>query len=959
MPGAGPIPPAPLVARQADLAIIEDALAQAMHGQGLALVLSGEGGIGKSFLAQEALRRAQARGADTLQGQCHALNQDLSFAPLAEALGRYLRQLSGQERAQRLRGLDDLGRLLPGVGLTPPAPLGDASTDRTRLFAALAHLLQRSAEARPLVLLLDDLQWADRGTVQMLQFLVGELSQSRICWVLTYRPAEVPEDHPLVKLLRSLRRGGALVERALDVLSAAEVDELARATLGGKVAGDVSDFLYARTAGVPLLVDAVLRGLVEEAAIARVGGAWGFTREPPKAAPVVVRELLRERLAQLAPLERRLVEALSVAGTEVLLDDLSWLAPAEDLAEARAVLETHRLVTPKEAGLALANPILQEVAYAGLRASERRALHAAYIQALSQRGAPAALLGWHYMHAGEASDPARTLAALIEAARDAVSSCAYARAAALLGAAVEVAKRAGYGEQLGPLLGQQGAALEAMGALHESSRALEAALPLSAEPARSRLAGLLARVEWQQGNKARALSLLHEAEDALRALGASAARADILYESAQMRCWAGAREGAEDALSQLQGLARTLQTPRARAQAALAAIELRRADLSADELRADLEESLHLAESITDPALALHALDLLIVQAAHHGEYGRQRELLSRALQLAKRAGALPRELWPRYVLALLEWSCGAWVVGEEHALHTLSLARRLGLPPEIAIGLAIHAHILARRGDFDGAQEALAELRERIPEGVLADNRVAALWVMTEAVVAIEKGELEPIRGIVAAYAQTQRASHRTTPPSPDGIVGEALVLLGELEEAEHLLGRLARNKAPLPQAFARRIEAYLLRQRGDRENARAAFRDAAARFSVQERPLAEALCWAELSELAEGDERATAASRARTLFLALGATHRAARLAAPPSAPPKPSHDGLALSAREREIAQLVSEGLSSQEIGRRLFISPRTVTTHLNNVYQRLSIHSRAELTRYLLTTPAKPQ
>jgi hypothetical protein len=159
MPGSAA--PLPLVGRAAEAAWLAAAVARAADGRGGAAFLSGEPRIGKTRLAREALALARARGFVVLEGAAYPLESDLAYGLIVGALGPFLRGLDPVRRAALVSGLADLGRLFAELRLPAPEPLLDPALEKTRLFEAVARLLDRLAREAPLVLFLDDLHWAD------------------------------------------------------------------------------------------------------------------------------------------------------------------------------------------------------------------------------------------------------------------------------------------------------------------------------------------------------------------------------------------------------------------------------------------------------------------------------------------------------------------------------------------------------------------------------------------------------------------------------------------------------------------------------------------------------------------------------------------------------------------------------------------------------------------------------
>jgi predicted ATPase len=183
------------------LAVLNEAIGRAASGSTQVVAISGEGGIGKSRLGSEGLRSAGARGFRTLGSAAGRLHRDLSFAPIAEAL----RPLVAE--AALVDGLSDLARLFDGLRVPPLVPLGDPGLERTRMFEAVRVLIERASTRQPIAMLIDDVHWADPGTLALLHYVVRGLTRRRCLFLITYRADDASDE--LRELLSALQRRDA------------------------------------------------------------------------------------------------------------------------------------------------------------------------------------------------------------------------------------------------------------------------------------------------------------------------------------------------------------------------------------------------------------------------------------------------------------------------------------------------------------------------------------------------------------------------------------------------------------------------------------------------------------------------------------------------------------------------------------------------------------------------------
>ena len=274
---------APLVGRDAELRVLRTVLPRVLENQAQVLAVSGQAGVGKSRLAQECMAVARDRGFLPLAGAGGALQQDLAYAPLVEALRPLVCAPAEPGRSALVEGLPDLGRLFGDLSLPPSPELRDPGLERTRMFESVCRLLERASARQPVVLLLDDAHWADRGSLALLHYLVRGLAGRPILAILTYRDDEA--DEALGELLAGLRRAGALTELPLTGLSDEAVGLLAHNLLDGAVPAGLLDVLTSRSGGLPLFVDALVGSFVESGALYRYEGLWALAPEHAEAVP--------------------------------------------------------------------------------------------------------------------------------------------------------------------------------------------------------------------------------------------------------------------------------------------------------------------------------------------------------------------------------------------------------------------------------------------------------------------------------------------------------------------------------------------------------------------------------------------------------------------------------------------------------------------------------------------------
>src|SRR6266542_911862 len=353
--------------------------------------------------------------------------------------------------------------------------------------------------------------------------------------------------------------------------------------------------------------------------------------------------------------------------------------------------------------------------------------------------------------------------------------------------------------------------------------------------------------------------------------------------------------------------------------------------------------------------------------AANVGDHRLAREHLVADLELVRQTGSPTLELGARFLMLAIDLVTDAWEEALRAAEELLALGYRVGYARGVATGLAGRAFVLAHRGRPEEATRCVAEAREIYGAAAAADRHIFTVVEIAEATVALAAGDPERARVLAAAAAATPAV----LPCLGLSVLGEAQVAAGDPTSALDTARRLGGlgPDAPWPAACASWVEGLARVALGERVAALACLRRAAARLDGLGLPFQAArarLGWAEVAAAGRADDehvpagRADAVEAARsslTTFDRLGArpcADRARRLLRAlgerPAAPPKVGTGEL--SERELQVVRLVAAGLSNTEIAGRLFISPRTVTTHLQHVYGRLGLPSRTALTRWVL-------
>lgn len=374
----------PLVGRDEEWDALRGAWRRAVEGQALLAVIAGEAGIGKSRLGEELRDWVARQGFATAGSRCYSAAGSLAYAPAIEllrsqAIGPGLRRLGDAWLAELARLLPELRDERPDLPLAPP--LTD-DWQRGRLFDALAHAI--IAEGRPLLLVIDDLQWCDHETLGWLHYLVSSRPRAPLLLVATARSEELGSEHAVRSLLLAARASGHAVELELGPISRADTVTLAAHVWGRELDDEREEILYRETEGNPLfVVEWVRAGLVDEFPRAQAGAdAGGGPQLPPGTHSVI-----EARLAQLSPAGQELASLAATVGRAFTFDVIVRASSRseEQVVEALDELWQRRLIHERGVdAYDFSHDKLREAAYRRAGSARRRLLHRRVAQALER-----------------------------------------------------------------------------------------------------------------------------------------------------------------------------------------------------------------------------------------------------------------------------------------------------------------------------------------------------------------------------------------------------------------------------------------------------------------------------------------------------------------------------------------------------------------------------------------------
>lgn len=896
------------------MAAINEVLDEVADGVGRVVALAGEAGVGKSRLAMTLLDMAARRGFRELRGTACAYQSDLSYAPVMEALRPLIREAAAPT---------DLGRLFGGMSTAPA--LGDAGLERTRLFEAIASLVGDAAERQPVAMLVDDVHWADPSSLDVLHYLGRAAAHTKCLIVFTYRPSEASA--AVRAMLVSLRRGGWLVEVPVLPLSPVGVAAMVAELLGDSPPAPVLELLTDKSRGVALFVKELTLALRAGGQLFRSAGRWVLGPDAAGAVPTSVVELFEERVDSLDATDRAVLEAVSVCADAATADILGAVCSAIDLPESLTRLRTFLIedVVDGEVLYRTVHPLLAEAVYARLTPSARQPYHAAAADAIARRSpVDVSRLAHHVGLAGAAIEPARALETLAAGAEHAVARRAGDEGLQHARAALKLAKRLGRVDLVPQLLTWLAESASFTGRTDEAVAAWwDAAVDATDPHERARCLLRLAQVETDARQLVEAQDHLIQAADVLGDLDATELRIEIAQIALVLHTRRDELPAVLAEVAELERIGACSGHPKALALARYGRLELTRYGVGTVQ-ESEVDESIAEITALADAELVVTLHLISIGTALGRGEHAAVVRRVALAIERARTANLPMLEVLPTAFCALAQFQAGAWDSALALADRALALGHRFNVSRGISLALAARAMVLLHRGDVAEAESCLAEASANY-----RDRRL---------------GRLLDVIAAQAALARDDRATAARLAPTTGPYAMPVLHLQVRADLGDDVLDELDKLGFPYAAAVA-----------GWR---RGLFTQAADALDSLGLPFDAAACQLDRANVVaatDPDTAIAAATRALAVFDDLDAVPKSAqarrllrRLGARPKPKDRPTGE---LSAREAEVASLVAQGLSNAAVAKQLFLSPRTVTTHLEKIYRRLGLKSRQELARYI--------
>jgi tetratricopeptide (TPR) repeat protein/tRNA A-37 threonylcarbamoyl transferase component Bud32 len=880
-----------LVGRRGELQQLRELWLRARHGQGHLALVSGEPGVGKTRLAHELIVFAQLNGGTVLRGGSYEYEAATPYLPFVEAVRGWARSVDLTTLRERLGDTArELARFAPEIetrlGPLEPNPPLPPHEERLRLFDQVARFFRALAAEDGLLLFIDDLHWADHGSLALLHYLLRNLRDARWLVVATYREVELGRDHPLAGSLVEWNRERLATRVSLGRFSLSETSALL-ATLFGQesVTEDFAEVMHRETEGNPFFIEEVVKALIEQGQIYRDDEGWQREAATELVIPQSIKAAVGRRLERLSAPCLEALHAAAALGKFFVFAELASAVALDEGALLDALDEAcaAQLARPTSGeSFAFTHDKIREVLYEELNPIRRRRLHMKIGNALetlyaTSLDAHSPDLAHHYCEAGENNKgrdyslraAARSLS--VFATDEAVGHLLHARECAealddepgVLDLDRKLGDLYNLRGELGPAEAARRRVLDGLTDPHERAAA------------QVRLGDIYARNGLPQG-----MDLLNEALAVLDPVTQALDRAEALTIVGRYHHYRLEQRRAIEFFEQARVVLEPLDEPET-------LVTLYGYFAGAYQHLAEFEESMNwarrcltLGERYRNPIVSMMGYEFLAEDFSALGDWRQARENARRNVEIGERTGALERLAWTAFPLALAAYFTGDLEDCVRETERGLALFVRTGDVRGSIFPRAVRAWALIDLGRDDEARieagRAFAD-SERVAQAVLRVNGRGA-----QAYIDLRRGE--PARAVASGReceAYFTGTDHRIGLTFMYPWFAEACVEARELEEAERALGiaiPLCEGCGAKPGVVRlMRARGMLHAARGDRDAAERDFAEALKRAeAIEMRPeMARTLAHRARLRRGAGDAKGAAADakRAAELFKACGA--------------------------------------------------------------------------------------
>ncbi len=683
-----------LVGRGGELNQLRDLWARAQQGHGHLALISGEPGIGKTRLAREMRVVAQLNGAVVLTGGCYEYEAAAPYLPFVESLRAWSEaQPSGLLRERLGAAAHEVAKLVPEIearlGPLIPNPPLPPNEERLRLFDNLARFFQALAAAHGLLIVLDDLHWADQGTLALLHYLLRRLRDARVLILAAYREVELDRAHPLSAALVEWNRERLATRIALGRLAVEETGAMLAALFGQTtVSPELAEAIHHETEGNPFFIEEVVKSLIEQGEIYRVEAGWDRKAIADLTIPQSIKDAIGRRLNRLSTGCVDVLHIAAALGKVFAFGELAAVAGVNEDQLLNALDEAGAAqLTRAEGGEAFAftHDKIREVLYEELNPIRRRRLHQRVGEGLEKLYAAPALrearvpdIAHHFIQSG---DLQKALTYSLEAAAQARRSFALEEALHYYQHAAESAEALGLPDQLASLHENTGDVHFQRGVFQSAVEHGLRALTYTPPDDRARRAVLNMKIgdAYAQVGDERGLSFLRLAERDLDSTTQTDELANTIAKLGRYHHYHARHRQAIEFYER----ARQLAEPQDRA-GTLGAIYTYLAGAyqhltQFDESQTWARRAIALGERRNDLVTAAFGYEFLAEDANNQGHWSEALECAARDRGIGEKVGALDRIAWAELCRAWALHGRGELQLALETAQTALSLTEQIG----------------------------------------------------------------------------------------------------------------------------------------------------------------------------------------------------------------------------------------------------------------------------------------
>ena len=743
-----------LVGRSVQLQTLRERWLEAEAGRGQLVFITGEPGVGKTSLARQMAFQNEAPV--VLLGHCQEKTGRPAYQPFSEALQAYFATVPPEISDLEIRRwLSHFSQLVPKlkqiVPDLPEVPELDPQQEQLRLISSLTQFVKWATQSRPWLLILDDLQWIDEASVELLRYLGRHLGEMAFLIVGTYRDMEVGSDHPLQRALRDLGQSPNYRQLPLDRLNQADVAQALANLWDPGVPEVLTETIYRHTEGNPLYVEEVAKGLQDDGLVTMQAGQWHFPKVESIRLPQSVYDAVERRIHYLNAETRDVLSLAAVLGKTFRFDDvvaMSGLSEWTVLDHLDLALE-RQLMQELHGGetLRFSHAEIHHIIYNDLGALRRRRLHLRAGKTIEERAQPepeelADELAYHFSAAGELE---RAVVYSIPAARQAQQ--AYANEAALQ-----------WYERTLEMLDQLGSA-----AVTPSFQSMR----LSVYRSMGEVLQLIGR--WDKADE-----MYQQALDLAEAIGDRSSRAWCQTARGHLHCYQGDYAKALEWLERARGAFEDLDDQPGIAQVYHTEGLVAWQQGDHEKARAVWETSLDIRRKLDDQPLIARLLNNLGLVAHEEGDYETGTQLYQESLEIRYRLGDKQAIAQTLNNLGYMAVQQGDYEAAQAQLEFALTLQREVG--DQWGIATTLHNLANAARG-----QENYDEARGRYEESLtiareLGDGRTIAYLLGDMGGLAALEGQAQRALQLVGAAEGLREDIGAPIPPADQAILDRLL---------------------------------------------------------------------------------------------------------------------------------------------------------------------------------------